>query len=623
MTETVPGGPPRPGRGRSAPRGRRPTARTIPSGDVLAEDARDDPAVLGGDGHRLVAPDEAGARVGDRFEEVALGADLADLGQVRPELAADVADRVAGDARRLRPVEHRLPAPDVPPAQARRATLRAAPTVGRVGLDARDQRLGLRRTAGPNRADAAGASRRGGRAGPATAGRRPASRPTSSPVPRRTPRAAGRLRAGPARGRPRPASSRCSAVELRPGQDVGGGRPVGGGAVGLELVSRKAKAAGLDRGQPPGDRRQGPEPDLGGQSRDRPRPGAGPGPVRRDASGRIGTARAVATAWRTVSARPTEGPRQPPAQSPGTSLSPDRAIARSSRAGLDGAGRRQPPADQSPDGLEPGHRGRPSASSAEAGRRGRAGRGGSRPAPRPIRDAGRRSTRPPRARSGDGRGERGDDRLGRRAHRRPSGRGPSAAAPDRRGRAVQAGARSPAGRRSRSGRRSPMAEGRVGGRPPAAEQRGGRPSGSPIRPSASAAAARPPGRALRICDQAAAAARGRARAPPRGPPPGGRTHRVVRAPAGDRPGRGRVDPAGGPDGVAPGLGRGVARERTVASAGHGRLAPPGQLGDRPAADGGAGVVEQPGQVVGRQCRPSRASGRAGRRPWAASRRRTR
>ena len=82
-------------------------------GGVLAEKAVEDLAVLGRDDDRLEAPHEAGAGEEDRLEQVALGADLADLGQVGADLAAEVADRVAGDAGRLGAVEDRLAAADV------------------------------------------------------------------------------------------------------------------------------------------------------------------------------------------------------------------------------------------------------------------------------------------------------------------------------------------------------------------------------------------------------------------------------------------------------------------------------------------------------------------------------
>ena len=67
---------------------------------------------------RFKALREAGAGEDDGFEQVALGADLADAGEVGPDLAADVADGVTGDAGGFRAVEDRLAAANVAPGQA-------------------------------------------------------------------------------------------------------------------------------------------------------------------------------------------------------------------------------------------------------------------------------------------------------------------------------------------------------------------------------------------------------------------------------------------------------------------------------------------------------------------------
>ena len=49
---------------------------------VVAEDAAVNLSGARPDDHRLVAAGEAGARVEDRFEQVALAADLADAGEI-------------------------------------------------------------------------------------------------------------------------------------------------------------------------------------------------------------------------------------------------------------------------------------------------------------------------------------------------------------------------------------------------------------------------------------------------------------------------------------------------------------------------------------------------------------
>ena len=85
------------------------------AGRLLASDARVDAAVDRHDHDRLVAPHEAAVGEGDRLEQVAFGANPPDPRQVGPDLAPQIADRVARGTRRFRAVEHGLTAANVAP----------------------------------------------------------------------------------------------------------------------------------------------------------------------------------------------------------------------------------------------------------------------------------------------------------------------------------------------------------------------------------------------------------------------------------------------------------------------------------------------------------------------------
>ena len=90
-----------------------------------------DLAVAGGDGDRLEAAHQAGAGENDGLEQVAIGPDRADPGQVGADVAAAVADGVAGVAGGFFAVEDELAAADVAGAsgwaRAARAGLSAWP----------------------------------------------------------------------------------------------------------------------------------------------------------------------------------------------------------------------------------------------------------------------------------------------------------------------------------------------------------------------------------------------------------------------------------------------------------------------------------------------------------------
>ena len=66
-----------------------------------------------GRNHRFVIPHEAGARIKHGLQQIPLGADLADAGQVRTDFAAEIPDRMTGGTGRLWAIEHALTPPDV------------------------------------------------------------------------------------------------------------------------------------------------------------------------------------------------------------------------------------------------------------------------------------------------------------------------------------------------------------------------------------------------------------------------------------------------------------------------------------------------------------------------------
>ena len=80
---------------------------------VLADQAVLDLAVLGRDHHRLIAADKACAGKNDGFQQIAFGADFADVGQIGPDVAPEIADGMARRADGFRVLKHGLPAADV------------------------------------------------------------------------------------------------------------------------------------------------------------------------------------------------------------------------------------------------------------------------------------------------------------------------------------------------------------------------------------------------------------------------------------------------------------------------------------------------------------------------------
>ena len=96
-------------------------------GRLAAEQAVVDLAVIRGDGDRLEAAHQAGAREYDRLEQVAIGSNRADLRQVRADVSAAIADGVARVASGFFAVEDKLAAADVAGGQGGQAAARAGP----------------------------------------------------------------------------------------------------------------------------------------------------------------------------------------------------------------------------------------------------------------------------------------------------------------------------------------------------------------------------------------------------------------------------------------------------------------------------------------------------------------
>ena len=93
------------------------------------------------DDDRLEAAREAGVRKHHRFEQIPLAAHLADSGQVRTDPPADVANRVARQARGLGAVEDRLPSSNIAALHACQELVETLRLLRRVHMDRRQQRL--------------------------------------------------------------------------------------------------------------------------------------------------------------------------------------------------------------------------------------------------------------------------------------------------------------------------------------------------------------------------------------------------------------------------------------------------------------------------------------------------
>ena len=282
-----------------------PVARTISSERLVAEQAVVDLAVVRGDDDRLVAADEAGAGEDDRLEQVALGADLADPGQVGADVAAEVADGVAGEAGGLLAVEDGLAAADVAARRASAAsssswafclaasTLSLAyrasacfwtggPYFARCGLMRVDPqaREGRRLAEGLDQLQAerlVGRLLEGGQ----------------QAVDLERPGGPERVGQGDELGR----------VELGPRQHVGGGRPRRRRAArGRAGRAGTRRAPARRRSRPPGTAASASSRTSAGASSRRGDARAGAARARRPCSRCSGSARAVATAWRISSA---------------------------------------------------------------------------------------------------------------------------------------------------------------------------------------------------------------------------------------------------------------------------------------------------------------------------------
>ena len=112
-----------------------PVARTQLVGRFAAEQAVIDLAVLRGHGDRLEAAHQAGAGEDDGLEQVALGANRADLGQIGADVSAAIADGMARVAGGFFAVEDKLAAANVAGRQRGQELLEPGLLLGRVDVD--------------------------------------------------------------------------------------------------------------------------------------------------------------------------------------------------------------------------------------------------------------------------------------------------------------------------------------------------------------------------------------------------------------------------------------------------------------------------------------------------------
>ena len=233
-----------------------PVASTQLVGCLAAKQAVVDLAVAGGDGDRLEAAHQAGAREDDRLEQVALGPNRADLGQVGADVAAAIADGVAGVAGGLFTVEDELAPADVAGRQRGQELLELGFLLGRIDVDPGEERLGTSfwtaaayfarwaLTASARRLGEADESPRGAQELRARAIRRSIAR---------RPPAAGRLRPVRPSGAPRPGGRSCSGVSLARASTSAAVVRLATVSVATSLREQKREetsASGLDR--PPG-----------------------------------------------------------------------------------------------------------------------------------------------------------------------------------------------------------------------------------------------------------------------------------------------------------------------------------------------------------------------------------
>ena len=112
-------------------------------GCLAAKQAVKELAIGRGDGDRLEAADQAGAREDDGLQKVAFGADRTDFGEVRADVAAAIADGVARVTGGFFTVEDNLAAADVAGLHRGQELFKPGLLPGGIDVERRQEQLKL------------------------------------------------------------------------------------------------------------------------------------------------------------------------------------------------------------------------------------------------------------------------------------------------------------------------------------------------------------------------------------------------------------------------------------------------------------------------------------------------